>query len=142
MTVNPDMFGTKGCTCVRSQRPTRRWILRADCQHHGDDIMLKRQRELLLAKARADVDALGDEEWGPNPFDMAPEKDAWKTPPAHYDTAIQPWAIWEAFQLDPWRANAVKYLLRAGRKEGNTVLDDLVKAKNCIEYLIEKESGG
>ena len=35
----------------------------------------------------------------------------------HYHQAgIQPWDIWEAYDLDPWEANALKYMLR--RKPG------------------------
>lgn len=50
---------------------------------------------------------------------------------------IQPWEIWEAYDLNGWEASAVKYLLRHKYK-GNS-LEDLMKAKHNIEYLIAKE---
>lgn len=56
----------------------------------------------------------------------------------HYGTgnAMQPWHVWEAFDLDPWEANAVKYLLRWRKKGG---VEDLKKARHYIDYLIAKE---
>ncbi len=61
-------------------------------------------------------------------------------PPAHYDGgSITPWQVWEAFGLDPWQANVVKYLLRSGKKRGESALSDLSKARNYLGYLIERE---
>ncbi|MEU3052223.1 DUF3310 domain-containing protein [Streptomyces griseus] len=64
-----------------------------------------------------------------------------ETAPSHYqnDAKMQPWHIWEAFGLDPWEANAVKYLLRAGKKDIAPRVDDLRKARHYIDYLIERE---
>lgn len=63
-------------------------------------------------------------------------------PPAHYDAnGIDPWAVWDAFDLDRYTANAVKYLLRAGRKDIAPRLDDLKKARNYINKAIEREEG-
>lgn len=36
------------------------------------------------------------------------------------------------------RGNAVKYLWRAGRKEGNTALGDLKKARVYLDFMIEE----
>jgi len=56
----------------------------------------------------------------------------------HYKNhKIQPWEIWEAYNLDGWEASALKYLLRHKYK-GNS-LEDLLKAKHNIEYLIARE---
>jgi hypothetical protein len=52
---------------------------------------------------------------------------------------LQPWDLWEAFDLDPWEANALKYLLRWKDKNG---VEDLKKAVHYIEYLIEREENG
>lgn len=52
---------------------------------------------------------------------------------------LQPWDLWEEFELDPWEANAVKYLLRWKDKNG---VEDLRKAIHYIEYLIEREENG
>ena len=58
----------------------------------------------------------------------------------HYaKRAIQPWDIWEEYGLDPWRANAIKYLLRAGTKDGVPALQDLKKARHTLDRLIEIE---
>jgi hypothetical protein len=56
----------------------------------------------------------------------------------HYKNhEIQPWQIWEAYDMNGWEASAVKYLLRHKYK-GNS-LEDLMKAKHNIEYLIARE---
>lgn len=62
-------------------------------------------------------------------------------PPSHYDgkDGIDPWAIWKAFDLDPWEAALTKYILRSGKKEGESKLKDLKKARNYLAYLIERE---
>ena len=52
----------------------------------------------------------------------------------HYLKGIQPWDIWRAYSLDPWEANAVKYILR--RKPGVERVEDLLKAKHYIEQCI------
>jgi hypothetical protein len=66
---------------------------------------------------------------------------AYDPPPNHYqgDGTIQPWDVWDAFDLDRYTANAVKYLLRAGKKDIAPRLDDLKKAANYIAKAIEME---
>lgn len=57
---------------------------------------------------------------------------------SHYKGhGIQPWEIWEAYDMNGWEASALKYLLRHKYK-GNS-LGDLMKAKHNIEYLIARE---
>lgn len=59
----------------------------------------------------------------------------------HYrQTAIQPWDIIDDHGLDFYRGNALKYLLRAGRK--GPAVQDLRKAIHYIEKYIEIEEGG
>lgn len=62
-------------------------------------------------------------------------------PPDHYATGvgIQPWDVWDAFDLDRYTANATKYLLRAGKKPGEGRLKDLKKALNYVHKAIEME---
>ena len=36
------------------------------------------------------------------------------------------------------QGNAIKYLTRAGRKDGNTALGDLKKARTYINFMIEE----
>lgn len=56
----------------------------------------------------------------------------------HYrQTKIQPWDIIDDWSLDFYRGNALKYLLRAGRK--GPALQDLEKARHYIEKCIERE---
>lgn len=61
---------------------------------------------------------------------------------SHYQEAgIQPWEIIDAYELDFYRGNALKYLLRAGRKANTPVLDDLRKCAHYLERIIEIEEG-
>jgi len=54
---------------------------------------------------------------------------------SHYRISpMQPWDIIKAWELDFWRGNVIKYVLRAPYKGRKT---DLEKAKHYIEYLIE-----
>ncbi len=58
----------------------------------------------------------------------------------HYrDTEIQPWDIIDAHNLGYYRGNALKYLLRAGKK--GPAVQDLRKAIHYIEKCIEREEG-
>jgi hypothetical protein len=52
----------------------------------------------------------------------------------HYKKAIQPWDIINAWKLDYWRGNCVKYVLRAPYKNGR---EDIEKAIHYLEYLLE-----
>lgn len=65
----------------------------------------------------------------------------YRPPPKHYqgDGTIDPWRIWDAYDLDRYTANAVKYLLRAGKKDIAPRLDDLKKAADYIAKAIEME---
>lgn len=65
-----------------------------------------------------------------------------KPEPSYYDGqgGMQPWDVWKAFDLDPWEANLIKYVLRAGKKPGESKLKDLKKARSYLNYLIKRES--
>ena len=53
----------------------------------------------------------------------------------HYrQNKVQPWDIVDDWGLDFYRGNALKYLLRAGRK--GPAVEDLKKAKHYIEKCI------
>ena len=53
---------------------------------------------------------------------------------SNYSTkTIQPWQIWEAYKLDPWRADIVKRTLRT--KEGEDPTLDLDKIIHICEHL-------
>lgn len=50
---------------------------------------------------------------------------------------IQPWDIWETYNLDAFTGAIIKYLLR---DKGNR-LEDLKKARHTLDKLIEIEEG-
>jgi hypothetical protein len=56
----------------------------------------------------------------------------------HYkERAIQPWEVWEAYDMNGWEASAIKYLLRY--KDKGKPLEDLYKCLHNVQYLIAKE---
>jgi hypothetical protein len=56
----------------------------------------------------------------------------------HYkERAVQPWEVWEAYDMNGWEASALKYLLRY--KDKGKPLEDLYKCMHNIQYLIAKE---
>ena len=58
--------------------------------------------------------------------------------PSHYQGTIQPIDLINAQNLNFNLGNVVKYVCRAGKKQGENVLSDLDKAKNYINYEIER----
>ena len=60
------------------------------------------------------------------------------TTPSHYQGTIQPIDLINAQDLNFNLGNVVKYVCRAGKKQGENVLSDLDKAKNYINYEIER----
>ena len=61
-----------------------------------------------------------------------------KNTPPHYQGTIQPIDLINAQNLNFNLGNVVKYVCRAGKKKGENVLSDLDKAKNYINYEIER----
>ena len=56
----------------------------------------------------------------------------------HYkERAVQPWEVWEAYDMNGWEASALKYLLRY--KDKGKPLEDLYKCMHNIQYLIARE---
>ena len=58
--------------------------------------------------------------------------------PTHYQGAIQPIELINAQDLNFNLGNVVKYVCRAGKKEGENTLSDLEKAKDYIDFEIER----
>ena len=58
--------------------------------------------------------------------------------PSHYQGTIQPIDLINAQNINFNLGNVVKYVCRAGKKKGENVLSDLEKAKNYINYEIER----
>ena len=61
-----------------------------------------------------------------------------KTTPPHYQGTTQPIDLINAQNLNFNLGNVVKYVCRAGKKDGENILSDLEKAKNYINYEIER----
>ena len=61
-------------------------------------------------------------------------------PPKHYDQGIQPWDVIDAWNLDFWEGNAIKYICRAGKKDGNTAVEDYKKAITYLEECVRRAS--
>ena len=64
---------------------------------------------------------------------------AHKVNPSHYKGSIEPWDYIIAQDLGYLEGNIIKYISRAGRKDGETRLDDLLKAKAYLNKLIQAE---
>lgn len=66
-----------------------------------------------------------------------------KTNPSHYlNGKIEPWDFIFDQQLDFFYGNVIKYICRAGFKDGESELDDIRKALTYLErkvYLLEQD---
>lgn len=58
--------------------------------------------------------------------------------PTHYQGYVQPIDLINAQDLNFNLGNVVKYVCRAGKKEGENTLSDLEKAKDYINFEIER----
>lgn len=68
------------------------------------------------------------------PVDLDPIK------PSYYnDTKITPFDVIDDWSLNFYLGNAIKYIKRAGKKDGNSRLQDLKKVREYIEHEIEAE---
>lgn len=60
--------------------------------------------------------------------------------PTYYnDSKITPFDVIDDWDLNFYLGNAIKYIKRAGKKEGNSRLQDLKKAREYIEHEIQDE---
>ena len=66
------------------------------------------------------------------------EKKDNNTTPTHYQGTTQPIDLINAQNLNFNLGNVVKYVCRAGKKQGETNLKDLEKAKDYINYEIKR----
>ena len=83
-----------------------------------------REQEIKIVKKMAITKALKEKQHGQTP--------------KHYQGTIQPIDLINAQNLNFNLGNVVKYVCRAGKKKGENVLSDLEKAKNYINYEIER----
>ena len=62
--------------------------------------------------------------------------------PSYYnDTKITPFDVIDDWNLNFYEGNAIKYIKRAGKKDGNSRLQDLKKVREYIEHEIKAEEG-
>ena len=60
--------------------------------------------------------------------------------PSYYnDTKITPFDVIDDWGLNFYEGNAIKYIKRAGKKDGNTRIQDLKKVREYIEHEIKAE---
>ena len=59
-----------------------------------------------------------------------------KLNPQHYKNHVTPIDVIEMYELNFSLGNVIKYVLRAGKKEGETDLDDLKKASWYLQREI------
>lgn len=57
--------------------------------------------------------------------------------PKHYQMEPEPYEVIKAWDLGFEKGNALKYIARAGRKDGNSEEDDLFKAIDYLQKRIE-----
>lgn len=70
---------------------------------------------------------------------MSSEKPPDNISPAHYQAkGVQAIEVIEAYDLDFRLGNAVKYILRAGKKDPTKTKEDLEKARWYLERAIKK----
>ena len=70
---------------------------------------------------------------------LSEEKDDADIDPEHYHFEIEPWDFIQANKLDFAQGNVIKYICRYKNKNG---IQDLKKAKQYIDMLIDKEQNG
>lgn len=58
--------------------------------------------------------------------------------PTHYQGSVQPIDLINAQDLNFNLGNVIKYVSRAGKKEGENTLSDLEKAKDYLNFEIER----
>lgn len=60
--------------------------------------------------------------------------------PKYYnDSKITPFDVIDDWKLDFYLGNAVKYIKRAGKKDGNSRLQDLKKIRTYVDEAIKRE---
>ena len=83
---------------------------------------------------------IGWTEPSPSSQTSSTPKSSTKYDPSHYHGSVEPWDLIAAQGLDFFSGNIIKYVVRAGKKDGESVLDDLIKAQVYLKKLIEIRS--
>lgn len=61
--------------------------------------------------------------------------------PKHYNSGIEAIEVIESWDLNFSRGNIIKYVLRAGKKNQELEIDDLMKAKWYLDREIQRVKG-
>ena len=73
---------------------------------------------------------------------MTKKEDYKKSPePSYYTGKLYGYSaknIVDDFQLSAWTSQAVQYILRAGKKEGNSPEQDIQKAINVLHFELDR----
>lgn len=69
--------------------------------------------------------------------DKKPESNQISHPPHYCFGKYEPVKVIQDWELSFCLGNVLKYIARAGRKDGNSKMQDLLKAKQYIEFEIE-----
>ncbi len=51
---------------------------------------------------------------------------------------IQPWAIWQEYELNPWDADIIKRVLRTKKEEGKTEIESRIMDYNKIIHICQE----
>lgn len=66
-------------------------------------------------------------------------EDTVSRPKYYNDSKITPFDVIDDWKLDFYLGNAVKYIKRAGKKDGNSRLQDLKKIRTYVDEEIKRE---
>lgn len=127
-------FGGYGCKCTKTG-PENTYTISSRCGLHAEqDFSSEHPVCDNCAKTECPPGCAGSA--------AAPEGgNTYRPPPSHYAGAggLDPWTFIDAHGLDYWQGNVIKYVTRAGRKDIASRLDDLMKARDFINYMIARE---
>lgn len=103
------------------------------CAFHSDEHNLADQSQCLQANEYADC-ITKQIIWKKAAVKTASGTMSKQVGGSHYQKKIQPWDIIAEWNLDYWRGNVIKYVLRAPEKNG---VEDIKKAIHYLEYIVE-----
>lgn len=106
------------CVSCGAEIPEGRQVC-SDCEVKGNDIQLKNDISTLREEYERKTDPI--------------------KPEYYNDTKITPFDVIDDWGLNFYLGNAVKYIKRAGKKAGNSRLQDLKKIREYIDHEIRAE---
>jgi hypothetical protein len=133
-------FGGRNCRCTRTG-PENTYAISEACPMHGSQDFTSEAPPVAVPacpNCSKPVPECPPECAG----HVAPDANTYRPPPTHYAGAggLDPWAYIRAHGLDYWQGNIIKYVTRAGKKDGESRRKDLEKARDFLNFMIEHES--